>query len=346
MAHFVLRIVLLSSLSVCGSATWRFHGCADKASLKERYVRWFAGFGWTNIDKNDTALCQNLTATLHSKTFAGLVDEFSGGYGYAVVSTGLVDHGQSQVGKACMLSIQKDLGIKVAPVIGGGECYPHSASCPTLSIASDVNGFVENATATVMQSGWAGLSTDFESKYDYVNQSMKREISLNFSRWYAGLSETLESKGASAGLSRWAGCVHNGLEDYMNMTCAEFAHLAPKVHLLAMGTYWDNSPDGFENLVLDSIISTSNTAPNRWNDWQHHLSPALCPLGCNDAYKPNQSELYDRMDLMCALGFTDITIFDWANVATMANAGDLRYPNAIRYFRTGVRTDDAFGVLV
>lgn len=340
-----LTLAVLLAVPWNALAAWRFHTCEDKASLKDRYVRWYPAFPWTNITANDTVLCDKIKTTLRSDTFSGIVDEITGGYGYEITPSGLVEE-NNPTKKACLLSIQKDLGIKVTVGLGGSECYPQSAPCPTLMIASNVTGFIESATSAVVSDGWSGLATDFEAKYDYVDQRSKREVALNVSAWYEGLSEALEKKGASAGVSRWAGCVHNGLGDYMNMTCAEFAHLAPKVHLLAMGTYWDNSPDGFENLLLDAIISTSNTAHNRWNDWQHYLSPALCPSGCNDNYKPTQSELYDRMNLACALGITDISVFDFQNVINMVSAGNLTYPNALRYFRTGVRHDVASSLIV
>ena len=97
---------------------------------------------------------------------------------------------------------------------------------------------------------------------------------------------------------------------------------------------------GFEDLLLDAVVSTSNTAQGRYNpNWKQRLSPAMCPPGsCKPGgYVPTQTEMYDRMDLICALGITDLSVFPFTPVDRMVKAGDETWTNAIRYFKYGTK---------
>lgn len=96
---------------------------------------------------------------------------------------------------------------------------------------------------------------------------------------------------------------------------------------------------GFNGLLAQEIanIGSENT---------RFLSPAICPdcaSGANADNTISQQQLYERMDLMCSVGITDLSVFTFFEVVQRMSSIDRRlggtlaerYFRAFEYFRTG-----------
>ena len=94
---------------------------------------------------------------------------------------------------------------------------------------------------------------------------------------------------------------------------------------------------GFGNLLKQEIanIGAENVGV---------LSPAICPdcpSGSSADNDLSQRQLYERMDLVCAAGITDFSVFTFFEVAQRRQHRQLgrtlaeRYFAAFEYFRTG-----------
>jgi len=149
----------------------------------------------------------------------------------------------------------------------------------------------------------------------------------------AGVNKAFDLLSKKIPVYRYAGCVHNNQPAYFNETCKQFSEGAPRTIVQAAGTYWDNTPSGFEKLLRDQIsdIGAENVAK---------MSPAVCP-DCSHYDSLTQEELYQRMDLMCALGIVDVSAFTFMEIAQLKAGGGegvgARWMEALAYFRTGKR---------
>merc|ERR1711865_580737 len=149
----------------------------------------------------------------------------------------------------------------------------------------------------------------------------------------AGVNKAFDLLSKKIPVYRYAGCVHNNQPAYFNETCKQFSEGAPRTIVQAAGTYWDNTPGGFEKLLRDQIsdIGAENVAK---------MSPAVCP-DCSHYDSLTQEELYQRMDLMCGLGIVDVSAFTFMEIAQLKAGGGegvgARWMEALAYFRTGKR---------
>lgn len=97
---------------------------------------------------------------------------------------------------------------------------------------------------------------------------------------------------------------------------------------------------GFGNLLKQEV---ADIGPSNVNV----LSPSICvccPTGGDAADTLTQKELYDRMDLVCAAGITDFSVFTFFEMVQgpqgkkdpqFGQTLEQRYFDAFYYFRTG-----------
>ena len=140
---------------------------------------------------------------------------------------------------------------------------------------------------------------------------------------------------------RYAGCEPRDAP-YLSENCSAFVRGAPGVVVQAANTYWSTTVSsgfykGFGNLLKQEIanIGAENVGV---------LSPAICPdcpSGSSADNDLSQRQLYERMDLVCAAGITDFSVFTFFEVAQRRQHRQLgrtlaeRYFAAFQYFRTG-----------
>ena len=159
----------------------------------------------------------------------------------------------------------------------------------------------------------------------YVANTTKLNLAVN------QLAMALHATGNRT-LTRYAGCVHNHEPPYWGETCQQFLAAAPAVdRVAAAGPYWDNSPAGFEGLVRDAVNSSGGPASIP------RISIAVCPFGCAHPVTLTQQQLYERMDMMCALGLRDVYVFTLDALLETGKDAQLSsyWLKAMRYFRTG-----------
>ena len=158
--------------------------------------------------------------------------------------------------------------------------------------------------------------------FDFETKNLNSNDTFNLNYLFNLLSQQLT-------VYRYAGCVHNGEPAYLNETCKQFVQGAPLVGIQGAGTYWDNSPSGFNKLLLDMISDIGN-------DNIHLLSVAVCP-DCSHYDQITQKELYERMDLLCNLNITSISAFTFDEILELTGNGGTgqRWLNSFKYYKTG-----------
>ena len=307
--------------------------CASVAPGRARKVRFWVGYSGSGgaqvIDRATNASCSddflsNLTRfrdSIDSLSFEAVTLE-SNASGPALRLDGgsMFDPGLA----ACAKQIQQRFNISV------GLCSSTTAGNLNVAAANppkylaEVQGFLSRVGFHVDE-----LWTDFEVK----NIGSGTTHGANeMHRLMQGIRPTF----------RYAGCEPRDAP-YLSENCSAFVAGAPGVTVQAANTYWSTQISsgfykGFGNLLNQEIENIGGHINI------NALSPAICPDCPSGGEKDNtltQKQLYERMDLVCAAGIVDFSVFTFFELAQLNKDPQFgrtlaeRYFDALYYFRTG-----------
>ena len=227
---------------------------------------------------------------------------------------------------ACLADIKRRWGSRITTGFSAtaDECW--DSGCALRRAGTNPDAFaaavasVRNAHPAVAQQFWA----DFEVKQLSVDDA--NGVNMAF----AAAQRVLPT-------FRYAGCEPRD-PPYFAENCSQFVTGAPGVVVQAANTYWATTVSsgwygGFAKLFQQELdnIGVGNVA---------QLSPALCPSCPSSDEADNtlsQEQLYQRMDIMCAAGVTDLSGFTFMEIVAHTENGNLggRYFEAMSYFRSG-----------
>merc|ERR1711939_1189333 len=145
---------------------------------------------------------------------------------------------------SCLAPMKAELGIKLTPCLGFSP--------------AEMQAIAKHPAA------WAANALNFTKAYNLDGFQFDEELRLS-----DGLSPT-DVTAAEAGwdllaeglhkrngtLTEYKGCVRNHLPYYLGQNCSAAVRLMPHLdRVVAAGTYWNNTVDGFEALLLDEVLS-------------------------------------------------------------------------------------------
>ena len=206
--------------------------------------------------------------------------------------------------------------LTIAASGGISECWNND--CDAKVMGRDPNYFINSLLEYI-----SNYPIDIDSVWiDFETKNLNANDTTNINALFDQLSQQISTY-------RYAGCVHNHEPAYLNETCKQFTQHAPRVTVQGAGTYWDNSPVGFEKILMDMI---SDIGP----EYISRLSVAVCP-DCSHYDQIDQTQLYERMDLLCRLNINSISAFTLDEILQLYGNDDTgdRWMKAFMYYKTG-----------